>query len=73
MTAEVLAPVLSHPQWFTLTPEATRDGVDLVLRVTPDAARRGPVDATIKLGVRTTGRGLPPGVMPFEVRIQGTW
>jgi hypothetical protein len=73
MTAQLLPVVVSHPAWFTTTAEPTPDGVDLVLAVTPDAARRGPVDAVLKLQVRVTGGGLPPATMPFEVRIQGTW
>lgn len=73
ITAEVLTSTLSHPAWFTLTPEATPEGIDLVLRVTPDATRRGLVDARLKLRVRVSGGGLPPSVLEPEVRIQGTW
>lgn len=73
MTAKVVKSELSHPTWFTLTPEPKPEGLDLLLGVTPDPARRGAVDATLRLEVQVSGRGLAPQTLTAEVRIQGTW
>ncbi len=72
--ATIQSSELSHPSWFLVAQKATPDGsIDLIVSVTPDPTRRGPVDAKLKLKVLVNGGSLPPQVYEPVLSIQGSW
>lgn len=71
--AKIQSSELSHPTWFVVAQKDTSEGIDLILSVTTDPTRRGPVDAKLTLKVLVTGRGLPARVFEPVLSIQGAW
>lgn len=64
---------VSHPAWFVVGQKETSEGIDLIVSVTKDPARRGQVDAKVKLKVLVSGGSLPPQVFEPVLSIQGSW
>lgn len=71
--AKIESSELSHPTWFVVVYKDSPEGIDLILSVTKDPTRRGPVDAKLTLKVLVTGRNLPPQTFEPLLSIQGAW
>lgn len=72
-TAKVLNVELTQPEWFTCELREAEGGVDALLSVKPDPARRGAVQSMVRFQVEVQGQGKAPITYPLIVNIQGSW
>ena len=71
--ATIQSSEVSHPKWFGVAQKDTPDGIDLIVTVSTDPTRRGPVNAQVKFKVLVSGGSLPPQVYEPMLSIQGSW
>lgn len=64
---------ITNPLWFSVETVAVSEGLDALLKVSVDPARRGVVNEHVRFFVTTSGRDLPELRHELLVRIEGAW